>query len=110
MTAKPQHTPGPWAAFTADGHTNIVALAPRTQVVFSLPGRDKNEPDVMLATAAPDLLAFADLVAGLETPGERAERLDGTGEEVDTDDALETLTRLIENARAAIAAAKGGAR
>ena len=63
-----------------------------------------------LIAAAPDLLAFADLVAGLETPGERAERLDGTGEEVDSDDALETLTRLIEKARAAIAAAKGGAK
>lgn len=55
------HTPGPWAAFTDDSgpqpHTNIVAFSPRTDCVFSLPFHDKREPNVMLATAAPDLLA-----------------------------------------------------
>lgn len=52
------HTPGPWAAFSDDeGHTNIVAVVPRTACVFSLPGHHKTEPDVQLIAAAPDLLA-----------------------------------------------------
>jgi hypothetical protein len=54
------HTPGPWAAFTDDSgsvpHTNIVAVAPRTACVFSLPGRHKQEPDLRLIAAAPALL------------------------------------------------------
>lgn len=54
MSAK--HTPGPWAAFTDDNHTNIVAFSPRTVCVFSLPGHEKNEPDVRLIAAAPELL------------------------------------------------------
>jgi hypothetical protein len=54
-----KHTPGPWAAFTDDGwprHTNIVAVVPHTRCVLSLPGRHKDDPDVRLATAAPELL------------------------------------------------------
>lgn len=54
------HTPGPWGAFSDDeGHTNIVAFTPRTASVFSLPGRHKDEPDVRLISAAPDLLKAA---------------------------------------------------
>lgn len=55
-------TPGPWAAFTDGNHTNIVAVVPRTAVVFSLPGRDKSEPDVRLATAAPELLEIVETI------------------------------------------------
>lgn len=51
-----QYTPGPWAAFTDGNHTNIVSISDQTRLVFALPGRDKDEPDVRLATAAPDLL------------------------------------------------------
>jgi len=57
------HTAGPWSAFTDDSgsrpHTNIVAVVPRTDVVFSLPGHHKNEPNVRLIAAAPDLLTVA---------------------------------------------------
>lgn len=65
-----EHTPGPWAAFTDDvglrPHTNIVAFEGRTQCVFSLPGRDKAEPDVRLIVAAPGLLeALMDTAASL---------------------------------------------
>lgn len=55
-----QHTPGPWAAFTDDSgsspRTNIVAVVPRTDCVFSLPGHHKSEPNVRLIAAAPDLV------------------------------------------------------
>jgi hypothetical protein len=87
MSAK--HTPGPWVAFTADGHTNIIALTERTRVVFSLPGRDKNEPDVVLATAAPDLLAALEDM--LREGGSSASKIAAR-----------------RNARAAIAKARGG--
>lgn len=50
------HTPGPWAAFTDGNHTNIVAVVPKTDCVFSLQGHDKNEPNVCLIVAAPNLL------------------------------------------------------
>lgn len=57
-------TPKPWAAFTDDSggqpHTNIVAVVPVTACVLSLPGRHKNEPDVQLITAAPDLFDALD--------------------------------------------------
>lgn len=53
------HTPGPWCVFTDDSagspHSNIVAVVPRTACVLSLPGRHKNEPDVLLAAASPDM-------------------------------------------------------
>lgn len=64
-----KHTPGPWAAFTDGMHTNIVAVVPRTDCVFSLPGHDKNEPNVRLIAAAPDLLeALKDLVECINGP------------------------------------------
>ena len=54
------HTPGPWAAFTDDSkyppHTNIVAVTPRTTCVFSLQGMHKDNADVQLIAAAPELL------------------------------------------------------
>lgn len=56
-----QLTPAPWSAFTDDSkyppHTNIVAVVPRTDCVFSLPGHHKDEPNVKLICAAHDLLA-----------------------------------------------------
>jgi len=55
------HTPGPWSAFTDDSgatpHTNIVAVNPFTDCVFSLPGHTKDEPNIALVCAAPDMLA-----------------------------------------------------
>lgn len=51
------HTPGPWAPFSTDGHTNIVAVVPVTACVFSLPGRSKREPDVCLISASPEMLS-----------------------------------------------------
>ena len=56
--SEPKHTPGPWAAFSDEinDHTNIVSIADRTRFVLSLPGRHKSDPDVRLATAAPELL------------------------------------------------------
>ena len=56
--SEPKHTPGPWAAFSDEinDHTNIVSIADRTRLVLSLPGRHKSDPDVRLATAAPELL------------------------------------------------------
>lgn len=53
-----KHTPGPWVAFTdvVNNHTNIVSINEKTRLVLSLPNRDKNDPDVILATAAPELL------------------------------------------------------
>ena len=94
-------TPGPWAAFTDDinEHTNIVAFKERTDCVFSLPGRDKREPDVQLIAAAPELLEAL----------ERAR--DAIGAAIDalpTGWARETCEHEIEVARAAIAKAKGG--
>lgn len=53
-----KHAPGPWIAFTdvVNNHTNLVSVNERTRLVLSLPGRDKSDPDVLLATAAPELL------------------------------------------------------
>jgi hypothetical protein len=63
-----QLTPAPWSAFTDDSggrpHTNIVAVVPRTDCVFSLPGHHKDEPNVKLICAAHDLLAALQMVAG----------------------------------------------
>lgn len=60
-------TPGPWAAFTDDvsepQHTNIVAFKGQTSVVFSLPGRHKNEADVRLIAASPDLYEALEALA-----------------------------------------------
>jgi hypothetical protein len=50
-----KHTPGPWAAFSDGNHTNIVAVKPATKCVFSLSGHHKNDPDVALIAAAPDM-------------------------------------------------------
>lgn len=66
----PTHTAGPWAAFTDDSgarpHTNIVSVVPVTDCVFSLPGHHKDEANVRLIAAAPDLLeACKLLVKGL---------------------------------------------
>lgn len=62
-----QHTPGPWSAFTDDSgsrpHTNIVAVNPRTDCVFSLPGHHKKEPNVQLIAAAPTMLKALRIVA-----------------------------------------------
>ena len=53
-----KHTPGPWTAFSdpIENNTNIVSIADRTRLVLVLPRRHKSEPDVRLATAAPELL------------------------------------------------------
>lgn len=64
---KSMHTPGPWSAFTDDSgsrpHTNIVAVNPRTDCVFSLPGHHKRDPNVQLIAAAPELLDFIRQIA-----------------------------------------------
>lgn len=80
------HTPAPWSAFTDDSkaspHTNIVSVVPHTNCVFSLPGRHKNEADVKLIAAAPDLLAALQVVAsklraGDDNPDDGFVDLDG---------------------------------
>ena len=55
---EPKHTPGPWIAFSDEiaNHTNIVSIADRTRLVLILPDRHKSHPDVLLITAAPELL------------------------------------------------------
>lgn len=72
-----KHTPAPWSAFTDDSgskpHTNIVSVVPHTDCVFSLPGMHKDDPNVRLITAAPDLLKIA--MANLETLFETRRRL-----------------------------------
>lgn len=89
------HTKKPWSAFTDDSrdppHTNIVAYDGGTKCVFSLPGRHKNEPDVALACAAPDLLEALEAAIDLL-------QLYATGDDQFT----------VERACAAIAKAKGG--
>lgn len=65
-----QFTPGPWIAFTdvVNNHTNLVSVNERTRLVLSLPGRDKSDPDVMLASAAPEMYEALELI--LELRGE----------------------------------------
>jgi hypothetical protein len=63
MSEQQKHTPGPWAAFSDEsgaGHTNIVAVVPRTKVIASFTGKHKSDPDICLISAAPDGYAFAD--------------------------------------------------
>lgn len=103
-------TPGPWAAFTDDyetpPHTNIVALKDKNTCVFSLPGRDKKEADVMLISAAPELLEALEafiLVSDLWMPPS-----DITLHEIEEHRGeFETLSALHEKAREAIAKALG---
>lgn len=55
---EPTHTPGPWAAFfdVVKNHTNVIKIGKTTDLLFSLPGYDKHDPNVRLITAAPELL------------------------------------------------------
>jgi len=62
-------TRGPWTAFTDDSryppHTNIAAVTRKgTSLVFSLPGHDKEEPDVELIAAAPEMAELLGRLAG----------------------------------------------
>lgn len=91
-------TPAPWAAFTDGMHTNIVHVGETTKCVFSLPGRDKNEPDVRLATAAPAMLeALLVLLPGLVLDLRYA----------DDDDDKGALAARVQTVQSAIAKAVG---
>lgn len=62
MSEQQKHTPGPWAAFSDEsgaGHTNIVAVVPRTTAIASFTGKHKSDPDICLIAAAPELLEAA---------------------------------------------------
>ena len=66
----------PWSAFTDDSrdtlHTNIVGVVPNTHCVLSLSGHHKSEPNVTLATLAPDMAAH---IIALEARVKAAEDL-----------------------------------
>jgi hypothetical protein len=55
------HSDGPWLALADETqsppHINITSFQPERRIVFSLPGKRKTDPDVMLITAAPEMLA-----------------------------------------------------
>lgn len=53
-----QHTAGPWVVFSdvVNNHTNILKIGKTTDLLFSLPGYDKHDPNVRLIVAAPELL------------------------------------------------------
>lgn len=86
-----KHTPKPWAAFTDDSgsepHTNIVAVTPSTSCVFSLPGRDKSEADVMLISQAPEMF---DLIRRFEQSAQSSHNYGFF-----TDSELERMARVV---------------
>ena len=74
---EPKHTPGPWSAFfdVVNNHTNILKIGKTTDLLFSLPGHDKHDPNVRLITAAPELLEA--LEEAVEIFGENSGSWDG---------------------------------
>lgn len=99
MSAK--HTPGPWryVGKTKRGQPLAYCVKIDAWTIYA-----RTEANARLIAAAPDLLAFARLVAALETNGETEAR---TGDQQSGDDAVEALSNLIGLARAAITKAEG---
>jgi len=73
----------PWSAFTDDSrdrpHTNIIGVVPHTHCVLSLSGHHKSEPNVTLATLAPDMathiIAQSEQIDALEKRVEAADAM-----------------------------------
>ena len=80
----------PWSAFTDDSrdrpHTNIIGVVPHTHCVLSLSGHHKSEPNVTLATLAPDMaahiIAQSEQIAALEKRVESADALPEIADDV----------------------------
>ena len=116
MGGEAKFTPGPWKAVRNSSYWQINSLHPdfMGQQVgdactsswmrkggLDSPLESHEEANAHLIAAAPDLMSFATLVAGLETSSDFDDR---TGESMSGDDAIESLDSLIRMARSRVKA------
>lgn len=93
------HTPGPWSVEVDDGRTYITGGSSQLAIVL-WPHCGTPQRNAKLISTSPDLLAFAELIARMTTDEEM-------GGEMLGDDAVSTLSELIETARTLRNKAKG---